>query len=278
MLSAIINIINMFKSGINSGHYYRVFNQTIKKAFGEYYMLHYPLYKNDGNDLFQCQKNLTDYCLGLLPCLTEKNILEVGCGNGIQAMYIYEKYAPASIIGIDLNEDNINIANMEKEKQNSQNIEFLISDAQELSPIKSNSMDVVINIESACHYPEKGKFLREIYRVLKPGGRFVIADILTKKYPGNRKNFWEKKMKFYHWSLDRYKLSIPKSGLNVETCKDITQDVLKGFKVCSSWIKNCRNIHLKSYMRIWGKIMLALNAYLLKKRRTYHIFAGMKPI
>jgi len=47
-------------------------------------MLHYPFYVNPNDDFLQSQKNLTDYCLLLLGDVSGKNILEIGCGNGIQ--------------------------------------------------------------------------------------------------------------------------------------------------------------------------------------------------
>lgn len=276
-MNILSEVINLFKSGLTNDNYYRVFNHVYKQCFGEYYMLHYPLYRNDGDDLFQCQKNLTDYCLSLLPNLKDKKVLEVGCGNGVQAIYICKDYAPAQMIGIDLNEENIKIANMEKQRQNLQNIQFLISDAQDIKPIESNSIDIVINIESAMHYPGKKKFIGEIFRVLKPGGSFIIADILTKIHKDKKKGFWKKKMAYYHWPLDRYIDALPKSGLELHTSNDITQDVLKGYKTCSIWIKNYRDTRVRNHMRIWGNLMITLNAYLLKRKRTYHVFTGIKP-
>ena len=84
-----------------------------------------------------------------------------------------------SITGIDLNKANIEIANNEKENAKADNVRFFVDDAQNLTQIPSDSIDVLLNIESAFHYPDKPAFLKEVHRVLKPGGQFLIADILS---------------------------------------------------------------------------------------------------
>ncbi|MBA4322196.1 MAG: hypothetical protein C0408_05200, partial [Odoribacter sp.] len=139
-------------------------------------MLHYPLYVKESDSFIQAQKNLTDYCVSLLDPLKNKEILEIGCGNGVQALYINAVHNPSSITGIDLNKGNIDIANSEKELTKTDNARFIVGDAQNLTQIASDSADVLINIESAFHYPDKPAFIKEINRVLKPGGQFLIAD------------------------------------------------------------------------------------------------------
>ena len=72
-------------------------------------MLHYPLEGTDNQSFVERQANLTDFCLSILGDISGMSILEIGCGNGVQAKYILKTYKPAFVTGIDLDRDNIEI-------------------------------------------------------------------------------------------------------------------------------------------------------------------------
>jgi len=158
--------------------YYKSLNSLYLRLFGKHLMLHYPYYKSDFESLETRQLNLTDYCLSHIDSLENKRVLEVGCGNGIQALYMADSMSPSKITGIDLNPDNISIAL--ENKADRENIDFTVDDAQKLGTIADNSVDVLLCIESAFHYPQKELFLAQVKRVLKPSGKFVITDIINK--------------------------------------------------------------------------------------------------
>ena len=160
-------------TGFTKDQYYESMNMALKRLDNEYTMLHYPLYVKDSDSFIQAQKNLTDFCISLLKPLKDKEILEIGCGNGVQALYINASYGPSRITGIDLDEANIAIANSERDRAKLDNVFFLADDAQKLAHVPSDSADVLLCIESAFHYPRKEAFLKEIHRVLKPGSYIV---------------------------------------------------------------------------------------------------------
>ena len=256
-------------------------NLALKRLNDEYTMLHYPLYVNESDSFIQAQKNLTDYCISLLRSIKNKEVLEIGCGNGVQALYINENYGPLRITGIDLNASNIEIANSEKERANIKNVQFLVDDAQNLTKIASNSMDVILNIESAFHYPDKSAFLKEVYRVLKPGGQYLIADILStrKKREGIMK-IWGKPMVHHFWNKKRYDEEFLKSELEINYNEDITHNVKKGWSIYRNWIPKIKR---KSFLqniafRIFYIINIRLNIYFLNKRQQYFIYVGCKPV
>ena len=269
-------ILSLLKTGLSTENYYKTFNKVYLNTFGEYYMLHYPFYRDKEDDFLQCQKNLTDYCIDKVGKLEGKKVLEVGCGNGIQAIYVMKKYKPAEIIGIDLNENNIRIAKEEALKQGIENVKFYIDNAHTLSMIEDNSVDIVMNIESAFHYPDKEQFIKQIYRVLKPGGKFVIADIIKKYDEKRRKGFWKRRMHFHHGSETEYRKMIEDANFKLNFVEDITDHVIESFNICIKWFKKSRVIK-NVFTRIWGMIMLRLNAHLLRKKQSYFIFAGEKP-
>lgn len=255
-------------------------NNALLRLNQVYTMLHYPMYRSEGESFLDSQTNLTDYCMSLLPSVKGKILLEVGCGNGVQANYIYEKYTPHHLKAIDLNPGNIEIARKEAEKKGAKRVEFSVDDAHFLDTVEDNSVDFLINIESAFHYPEKAAFFKQIHRVLKPGGSFVIADILTTKRKGSRmKNSWKKRMSYHHWPLESYKSELPEADFQELRFSDITPDVIRGFRSYKRWLREMQRQHVVEdlILKLYYTIHVRLNIYLLRTRRQYCVIAGQKP-
>lgn len=269
----------MLSSGTSTKSYYEVMNNALKRLGGDYTMLHYPFFKRKGESFVQSQINLTDYCLSKLSALNNKRILDIGCGNGVQALYIAKSYKPELLTGIDLNSTNIEIASTEKQKAGIHGVLFQVDDAQNLKSLEDESYDTVINIESAFHYPDKKAFLQEVFRVLKPGGEFLIADILTtiKSAPAQGV-FWKKKMILHHWHLDHYLENLSKAGLQIRTASDITHSIIKGFRNYPHWLKSRRKSGFLNDLvfRIFYLINIHLNIFLLRNYRQYYVIAGYK--
>jgi ubiquinone/menaquinone biosynthesis C-methylase UbiE len=273
-------VTNLFRSGLKFDQYYKNLNQALRRYNDEYIMLHYPYFKNKSDSLYQGQKNLTDYCITLLEPFENKDILEIGCGNGTQCIYIQEKCNPLKITGVDLDPNNIEIANSEKTRKQLSNIEYYLGDAQTLTMIKDKTIDVVFNIESALHYPDKTAFLKQVYRVLKPGGQYVITDILTiKKKGAGIRRFWKKNMKMNHWHKHQYDNGLSEANLKVDYTEDITKDVIKAFMNYPAWFKQMKKVSFFNDLlfRSYYKIYLMWTLYVLRNRRQYYIFVGSRP-
>lgn len=278
-MTLISKATEFFISCISMQKFYSAFNYTYKTLFNEFFMLHYPLYVNKDDDFTQSQKNLSDHCISKLSPIQDKKVLDIGCGNGIQGIYIFSKYNPSKYVGIDISTENINIANNKKEERNISNILFYVDDAQKLSHIDDNSFDVVISIESALHYPEKVKFLKEIHRVLKQAGEFLIADILTREKSGTNSNTEKKKWGiYYHWTLSLYRKSFPLAKLDLTYSQNITDLIIKGFQNYKNWFKYRTETGVVK--QIFAKLIVLINAkvhiHLFKKSRQYYIFSGTK--
>jgi ubiquinone/menaquinone biosynthesis C-methylase UbiE len=266
---------DLFKSGESTGNYYQSINKTYLNVFKKYLMLHYPFFKEKYESLEKRQLNLTDHCLKRMGSIKNKTVLEVGCGNGTQSLYMYSHFAPDKVIGIDINSDNIQLA---QHLKNGDNVEFHIDDAHKLEKIDDNSIDILFCIESAFHYPNKKSFLHQVERVLKPSGKFLIADILSKSNknrPGLIKR-WKRKMNFHHWTEKQYMTTFPKTGLSVEHRENITPSVIEGYKDFGHWIKR---EHFDSYLsylilKLFLFIQVKMNVLLLLNRRKYFIFMG----
>ncbi len=105
--------------------------------------------------------------------LENKKVLEVGCGRGGGASYLTRYFNPKFYIGVDISKNVIHFCERVHE---SENLTFIQGEAEDI-PIKDETVDTVINIESSRCYRDKDMFLREVNRVLKPEGNLLFADM-----------------------------------------------------------------------------------------------------
>jgi ubiquinone/menaquinone biosynthesis C-methylase UbiE len=109
--------------------------------------------------------------------LKDKDILEVGSGRGGGASYIARYYSPKSYTGLDISASLIDFCNTHYDLTG---LKFT-KGAAETQPFIDNVFDIVINIESARCYGNLNTFFQEVNRVLKPGGHFLLADVIKKE-------------------------------------------------------------------------------------------------
>ena len=98
-----------------------------------------------------------------------KNLLDVGCASGHMISRVSRSFPGVSCTGLDVYDKAIKYA-----KATYPNIRFRIGDAHKL-PFKNNSFDAIICYETIEHVEHPAAVLRELKRVLKPGGRIILA-------------------------------------------------------------------------------------------------------
>jgi tocopherol O-methyltransferase len=146
-----------------------------EQVWGEH--MHHGYYGPDGKqrkERRQAQIDLIEEFLAWAKVQTASQILDVGCGIGGSSLYLAEKFG-ASTEGITLSPVQANRATQRAEAAGlSQRVGFQVADALAM-PFPDESFDLVWSMESGEHMPDKQKFLQECYRVLKPGGKFLMA-------------------------------------------------------------------------------------------------------
>jgi ubiquinone/menaquinone biosynthesis C-methylase UbiE len=141
--------------------------------------------------------------------LCDKNVLEVSCGRGGGASYVKRYLNAKSVTGIDFSENQIEFC---RRVHKVPGLRFLQGIAEDI-PLPDDCFDAVVNIEASCLYEDTARFFTEVFRILRPGGHFVYADI-------HRAG-----------DVDELFAELDQSGLVVEACQDITENVTKALKL-----------------------------------------------
>jgi ubiquinone/menaquinone biosynthesis C-methylase UbiE len=109
-----------------------------------------------------------------------RSVLEVGCGNGISALFLSQQYA-CNVIGIDASDSIIALANQRAgAKVLSRRVQFLVADAIQL-PFPDYTFDTVMCEAVLSGLVDKEKAAREFHRVLRCGGKVVITDFVLRR-------------------------------------------------------------------------------------------------
>jgi len=153
-------------------------------------------------------------------------VLEVSCGHGGGASYIARYCDPDCMHGVDRNPTAIELC---KKRHKVAGLSFSCGNALALD-FEDQAFGAVINVEASHCYADVPRFLREVARVLQPGGHFLYADFRQK----------EPDAQVLHRQLQE-------SGLELISCEDISANVVRGMQ-----------LNTQKYMKLINQLVPAL--------------------
>lgn len=192
--------------------------------------------------------------------LAGREVLEVSCGHGGGASYLTRTFHPRRYTGLDLNPTGIAFC---RARHAVPGLDFITGDACAL-PFPDDSFDVVINVEASHCYPDLPRFLSEVRRVLRPGGRFLYADFR------------------FAQSIPDWEQAIGGCGMDLERSEDISAGVMRGMETNSERSRSLLERSLPGWMHSMGRDFAGvkgsrIHQALLQRDMSYRRHVFQKP-
>lgn len=193
-------------------------------------------YYEDGKSLtpIEAQENLIEKLIQTLAITSRAKILDAGCGMGGSSLYLAKNYQ-AIVTGITLSEQQVVMANQLSCSEQIKDVSFKVEDALSMNSFTANSFDIVWSLESCEQFYDKKLFIQQAYRVLKPGGKLLLATWCADKeeYEGNCAQQY-RKLCFafdlpYMPTLHYYATHLQAQGFELKACLDWSNQVKKSW-------------------------------------------------
>lgn len=139
--------------------------------------------------------------------LTGKEVVEVSCGRGGGAAFVMATFRPRRLVAVDLSDKNLELARRRFGHLEGLELRQGVAEALDLPDA---AFDAVLNVEASHLYDAPGRFFAEVRRVLRPGGRFLYADLF--------------------WPDGEPERLLAEAGLEVVVEEDVTAHVLRALE------------------------------------------------
>lgn len=248
--------------------------------------IHHGYYENSENlPPLAAQERLLEKLIEFAALTPRRKILDVGCGIGGTSLYL-ARYFQADVNGITLSPKQVEIAERRAKAAGIGNADFRLEDALSMRSFEDGTFDVVWSLESCEQFYNKYLFLEHAHRVLKPGGKLLLATWCSsaEEYVNSEARAYIKLCKAfdlpYMPTMSFYGSALKATGFKLEKKADWTHNVEK------SWSEGIKAAGKKSFLyflqrggirtlKFVNQLTLMERAY-RERRIRYGIFLAVK--
>jgi ubiquinone/menaquinone biosynthesis C-methylase UbiE len=157
---------------------------SLRTIFGKY--VHWGYWPDprraDGtpHDFARAAQQLTDRMIEAGRVRNGHRVLDVGCGFGGLVATLDERHAGMELVGLNIDPRQLERAKRIVKPRPDNRVAWVEGDACDM-PFDDHTFDVVLAVECAFHFPSRARFLSEARRVLRPGGRLALCDIVPSR-------------------------------------------------------------------------------------------------
>jgi SAM-dependent methyltransferase len=210
------------------------------------------------------------------------HVLETASGSGGPALYLARKFK-CQITGFDINEEGIKTANQQAMDLGLTNARFQLADVNQSLPFDNETFDGIMCMDSMNHFRDRLGYLREWYRVLKPGKRALFTDPVVITGPVTNEELAARSSIgfFLFVPLESTIRMIKETGFKLIRCEDVTNNI----ELTSGRWHEARQKHSKDLIKIEGKerfeglqqFFSTVNKLTSERRLSRFVFLAEKP-